>query len=343
MTKGTRVPQPEPLFELGELEPPAFPEGADATDSDPTCTIDGCDKPLQTRGWCQMHYARWRKHGDLRVGKPRKSPYCEIDGCDRPTRALGMCMKHYNKAKWKQRRDSGEPCSVDGCEHAVLAKDLCSAHYQRQRMTGEIGEDPVKVYNPGPCYLDYCDRKASAYGLCQAHRWQQVRGRPLSPLERQISLTDRDSEGRKYCGACQAWKVLDDFGDSKSHPDGRCHKCRRCTRDANLRTNFKMSLEQYEEMIREQGGGCAICGGQNQDGSRLAVDHDHACCKQRPGNSPRTCGQCTRGILCRSCNWILGKAQDNPETLRAAADYLDNYVREKEGSEWESSTSGPGD
>lgn len=28
------------------------------------CSIDGCQKPVYARGWCQMHYTRSRKHGD---------------------------------------------------------------------------------------------------------------------------------------------------------------------------------------------------------------------------------------------------------------------------------------
>lgn len=28
------------------------------------CKIDGCDKPALTRGWCSLHYARWKRHKD---------------------------------------------------------------------------------------------------------------------------------------------------------------------------------------------------------------------------------------------------------------------------------------
>ena len=27
------------------------------------CSIDGCGKPHQARGWCSAHHARWRRHG----------------------------------------------------------------------------------------------------------------------------------------------------------------------------------------------------------------------------------------------------------------------------------------
>ncbi|MGB3358141.1 MAG: HNH endonuclease [Rhodococcus qingshengii] len=28
------------------------------------CVIDECDRSVQARGWCHLHYQRWRKHGD---------------------------------------------------------------------------------------------------------------------------------------------------------------------------------------------------------------------------------------------------------------------------------------
>jgi len=38
-----------------------------------TCTIEGCTRPVDARGWCKSHYGGWRRHGDplaVEVGKP---------------------------------------------------------------------------------------------------------------------------------------------------------------------------------------------------------------------------------------------------------------------------------
>lgn len=30
----------------------------------PSCSIEGCDQPHESRGWCARHYRRWLAHGD---------------------------------------------------------------------------------------------------------------------------------------------------------------------------------------------------------------------------------------------------------------------------------------
>lgn len=88
---------------------------------------------------------------------------------------------------------------------------------------------------------------------------------------------------------------------------------------ARIKRLFGLSDMQYREILNTQNGGCAICGGQNSNGRRLAVDHDHSCCP-----TERSCGQCIRGLLCENCNHGLGKFKDDAEILASALSISEN-------------------
>ena len=84
-----------------------------------------------------------------------------------------------------------------------------------------------------------------------------------------------------------------------------------------LKLKFKMTIDDYENMVKEQKGLCAIC---HKPESKivngkiilLAIDHNHKTGK-------------VRGLLCYSCNIGIGHLRDNPELLRLAAKYLEEY------------------
>jgi hypothetical protein len=40
-----------------------------------TCSIDGCEKPHEARGWCIKHYRRWQRHGDPLWQLPTTADY----------------------------------------------------------------------------------------------------------------------------------------------------------------------------------------------------------------------------------------------------------------------------
>jgi hypothetical protein len=68
---------------------------------------------------------------------------------------------------------------------------------------------------------------------------------------------------------------------------------------------YKLTKQQYESLVAEQGGVCAICG----DGVKLSVDHNHTTNK-------------VRGLLCTSCNIGLGLFKDNVKRLYGAIEYI---------------------
>ena len=35
-----------------------------------TCSVETCDRPAESRGWCNSHYERWRRTGDVQADRP---------------------------------------------------------------------------------------------------------------------------------------------------------------------------------------------------------------------------------------------------------------------------------
>ncbi len=81
-------------------------------------------------------------------------------------------------------------------------------------------------------------------------------------------------------------------------------------RRARLKDVYGLTLAEYDALLELQGNGCAICGKTpEENGQRLAVDHDHET------------GE-VRGLLCRACNSGIGFLCDNPNLCYRAAQYL---------------------
>lgn len=66
------------------------------------CSVDGCEKPFLAKGFCNMHYCRFKKHGNpliRKYGLSYKGMICKIEGCDRPAREKYMCGMHAQRVK----------------------------------------------------------------------------------------------------------------------------------------------------------------------------------------------------------------------------------------------------
>jgi hypothetical protein len=117
---------------------------------------------------------------------------------------------------------------------------------------------------------------------------------------------------------------------------GNSHKCRQCTlaekkanhdpvaaRERNLFERYGLTLESFAEMLEGQDHKCLIChttdpakggrkSGRGGGMKYFCVDHDH------------TTGK-VRGLLCYSCNRIVGMIEESPEWCKRASAYIQKH------------------
>jgi hypothetical protein len=105
----------------------------------------------------------------------------------------------------------------------------------------------------------------------------------------------RREHPEEYAALLRRWRE----SGSKKAADRRYH----------LKRKFGLTPEDYERMLRNQSGGCAICGAPPPPGKSLHIDHDHVT------------GE-VRGLLCFKHNNALGDFDDDPELLHRALRYL---------------------
>lgn len=101
-----------------------------------------------------------------------------------------------------------------------------------------------------------------------------------------------------------------------NHEKIRKHQNERRTpeieRAYQLKKKFGITQGDYERMLAEQGGACAICKTSKpgrKDQEHFAIDHDHATGK-------------VRGLLCVQCNTAAGNLRDSPDLCIKMAEYL---------------------
>jgi hypothetical protein len=81
----------------------------------------------------------------------------------------------------------------------------------------------------------------------------------------------------------------------------------------HIKHTFGVTREGWIELFEAQGNKCAICSIEDAVTQRFwSLDHCHAT------------GE-IRGILCRTCNIMIGAGKDRPETLIAGAKYLKSH------------------
>ncbi|MEV4663083.1 endonuclease VII domain-containing protein [Micromonospora echinofusca] len=137
-------------------------------------------------------------------------------------------------------------------------------------------------------------RAAEAVGHPGRRRAQVVPGLRADQARRRVSRTTKSSGRHSYCKPCHNARTR----ETKQRLYGG-------SREYHLRRRYGIGEKEFQELLAEQGGVCAICG--TPDPQHL--DHDH-----RTG--------WVRGILCFNCNGGLGQFRDDQSRLAGAITYL---------------------
>ena len=133
----------------------------------------------------------------------------------------------------------------------------------------------------------------------------------------------------KKCTRCLESKPKTDFCEEKRwRIDGLQSWCKSCAskstaswckrnperaRELQLKAKYNITIEEYDALFMSQGGLCVICHTPEPGGrGRFHVDHNHETGK-------------VRSLLCARCNTGIGQFKENPDTMRAAADYVEYH------------------
>lgn len=127
------------------------------------------------------------------------------------------------------------------------------------------------------------------------------------------------TDTEKWCSGCEQMLPHAKFNLCSSEVSGLQSRCRNCqpqtkrTRDQHREhtlQKYGLTLEDYDQLVEEQDGVCAICKGTDfGKHGRMFVDHNHET------------GE-IRGLLCNRCNSGLGLFKDNTASLLNAIQYL---------------------
>lgn len=152
----------------------------------------------------------------------------------------------------------------------------------------------------------------------------------------------------KYCSRCKETKPRSEFHFRVKTKNWLMSKCKVCANEINkeykkrnperiketkrkeyrkninryrenlYKHKYGITLEQYNQMLKDQNNVCAICNKPESTKSKnglvkpLAVDHCHATGK-------------VRALLCLYCNQVIGDAKENVEILNSAIKYLERF------------------
>lgn len=83
------------------------------------CGVEGCKRPYRAKGYCNVHFRKWRK-GELEA-RPRYRT-CGEENCRKPFFKAGMCEQHYGAWLASKKGEGAVSAEVKPTEPAESAE-----------------------------------------------------------------------------------------------------------------------------------------------------------------------------------------------------------------------------
>ncbi len=210
-------------------------------------------------------------------------------------------------------------CSVVGCDRPHFAKSYCTMHYCRVKRHGSTDDPRPEGFGEKrnhPLYTRWAQLRSRGV-LCEEWKnfWRYIAdvGEPPEGIRGMRRLDD----GQPYGPTNFRWaEPLAGERKATYHREYNEKHYRRL-KDKRLTDQYGIGMDEYDALLKAQGGGCAICHRSESEPTRrggakhkhLAVDHCHDT-------------GVVRGLLCTDCNVAIGLLRDSPALCEVAAAYL---------------------
>lgn len=194
------------------------------------------------------------------------------------------------------RREVDKTCSLD-CQIQLrrkLSRERAARHYKPRPLRPDATCEGCGTQIPAP------------------------KSGPMPRWCRECRATKEDERARKRVAVRRCHKCNTPVPDAIRKPGVTvCDDCRvdpRKDRQAHerrrvLRT-YGITQEQFDQALIDQEGRCPGCRTEDPGAKGWQIEHDH-----RTGRF--------RGLFCMRCNTTLGLVDENPQTLRTLADWLE--------------------
>lgn len=137
--------------------------------------------------------------------------------------------------------------------------------------------------------------------FCEKARRSQTRKTgPCPSCAERARHVDNNGNVKTYCDQC---------GDAKQRANWRKNRSKHYGKQ--IEKLYGIKYEEYLSLLSDQEGICPLCLKAIEDGKNSVVDHCHDT-------------GAVRGVLHRKCNVAIGMLEDDPSSLRRAAEYIEN-------------------